>query len=114
MPLTVAVMLRPDLGSVFARALQSAAGTVIGASVGALVLASRPPDQLVVIWLAVFALALPHGQIRNYGLFTVFSAPLVVLLIDLLSKDGGRLASARFIAARLRHRAVDRLRAVAI
>jgi uncharacterized membrane protein YccC len=98
-PLTVAVVLRPDLGSVFARALQSAAGTVIGASAGALILASRPPDPLLVIWLALFALALPYGLSRNYGLFTVFFAPLVVLLIDLLSNDGWRLAQDRLIDA---------------
>ena len=96
-PLTVAVVLRPDLGSVFARALQSGAGTVIGASIGALILASRPSDALLVIWVAVFALALPYGQSRNYGLFTTFFAPLVVLLIDLLDNDGWRLAQARLI-----------------
>ena len=70
---------------------------MIGASVGALILASRPPDPLLVIWLAVFALALPYGQSRNYGLFTVFFAPLVVLLIDLLSNDGWQLAQDRLI-----------------
>jgi uncharacterized membrane protein YccC len=96
-PLAVTVVLRPDLGSVFARTLQSAAGTVIGASVGALILASRPPDPLLVIWVAVLALLLPYGTSRNYALFTVFFAPLVVLLIDLLSNDGWRLAQARLI-----------------
>jgi uncharacterized membrane protein YccC len=96
-PLAVAVVLKPDLGSVFARALQSGAGTVIGASAGALILASGPPDPLLVIWVAVFALLLPYGQSRNYGLFTVFFAPLVVLLIDLLSNDGWRLAEARLV-----------------
>jgi uncharacterized membrane protein YccC len=100
-PLTVAVVLKPDLGSVFARALQSGAGTVIGASVGALILASRPPDPLLVIWVAVFALLLPYGQSRNYALNTVFFAPLVVLLIDLLSNDGPRLAQDRLIDALL-------------
>jgi uncharacterized membrane protein YccC len=96
-PLAVAVVLRPDLGSVFARTLQSGAGTVIGASAGALILASRPPDPLLVIWVAVLALLLPYGQSRNYALFTVFFAPLVVLLIDLLSNDGWQLAQARLI-----------------
>jgi uncharacterized membrane protein YccC len=100
-PLTVAVVMKPDLGSVFARALQSGAGTVIGASAGALILASRPPDPLLVIWVAVFALLLPWGQSRNYALNTVFFAPLVVLLIDLLSNDGWRLAQDRLIDALL-------------
>jgi hypothetical protein len=70
---------------------------VIGAGIGALTLASRPPDPLLVIWLAVFALLLPYGQSRNYGLYTVFFAPLVVLLIDLLSNDGWHLAETRLI-----------------
>jgi uncharacterized membrane protein YccC len=96
-PLAVAVVLRPDLGSVFARTLQSAAGTVIGASAGALILASMPPDPLLVIWVAVLALLLPYGQSRNYALFTVFFAPLVVLLIDLLSNNGWQLAQDRLI-----------------
>jgi hypothetical protein len=74
---------------------------VIGASVGALILASRPPGPLLVIWLALFALALPYGQSRNYGLFTVFFAPLVVLLIDLLANDGWHLAQDRLIDALL-------------
>jgi uncharacterized membrane protein YccC len=100
-PLTVAVVLRPDLGSVFTRALQSAAGTIIGASAGALILASRPPDELLVIWVAALALLLPYGLSRNYGLFTVFFAPLIVLLIDLLAKTGWSLAQDRLIDALL-------------
>jgi uncharacterized membrane protein YccC len=100
-PLTVAVVLRPDLGSVFTRALQSAVGTIIGASAGALILASGPPDTLLVIWVAVFALLLPYGLSRNYSLFTVFFAPLVVLLVDLLAKTGWPLAQDRLIDALL-------------
>jgi uncharacterized membrane protein YccC len=100
-PLTVAVVLRPDLGSVFTRALQSAAGTVAGASAGALILASRPSDPLLVIWVAVLALLLPYGLSRNYSLFTVFFAPLVVVLIDLLARTGWPLAQDRLIDALL-------------
>jgi uncharacterized membrane protein YccC len=82
---------------VFARALQSGVGTVIGVVIGALILASRPPDPVLVAWVAVFALLLPYGQSRNYGLYTAFFAPLVVLPIDLLSKGGWHLAGARLI-----------------
>ena len=35
----------------------------------------------MVIWLALFALALPYGLSRNYGLFTAFFAPLVGLIL---------------------------------
>ena len=40
--LTVAIVLRPDFGSVFARALQRGIGTVVGAVLGAIVLSHRP------------------------------------------------------------------------
>jgi uncharacterized membrane protein YccC len=96
-PLAVAIVLKPDFGSVYARALQSGAGVVIGASIGALILASRPPGPLLVVWLAVFALLLPYGQGCNYGLYTVFYTPLIVLLIDLLDNTGWRLAETRLI-----------------
>ena len=63
---SVACALAPSLSVlVFARALQSGAGTVIGASVGALILASRPPDPLLVIWLALFALLRQVGDIGH-------------------------------------------------
>jgi uncharacterized membrane protein YccC len=79
-PLTVALVLKPDYGSVFARALQRGIGTIVGAVAGAVLLA-----------------LLPYGRQRNYGLMATFLTPLVVVLIDLLSPAGWRLAEDRLI-----------------
>src|SRR5215468_1952410 len=87
-PLAVAVVLKPDFGSVFARALQYAAGTVIGAAVGALILAGYPPNPVLLAPVVVFAALLAYGMSRNYGLFGVFFTPLVILLIELLTHGG--------------------------
>jgi uncharacterized membrane protein YccC len=93
----VAVVLKPDFGSVFARALQYVAGTLLGAIISALILAAGPPDLTLLAPLVVFAALLPYAMSRNYGLWTVFFTPLVVLLIDLLNHGGWELAQARLI-----------------
>jgi uncharacterized membrane protein YccC len=95
--LTVAIVLRPDFGSVFARALQRGLGTVIGAVVGAIILVAVPGGPLLLIPCAVFAALLPYGRDRNWGLFSTFLTPLVVLLIDLLHPAGWALALDRLI-----------------
>src|SRR5215468_3129872 len=87
-PLAVAVVLKPDFGSVFARALQYSAGTVIGAAAGALILAGYPPNPVLLAPVVVFAALLAYGMSRNYGLFGVFFTPLVILLIELLTHGG--------------------------
>jgi uncharacterized membrane protein YccC len=95
--LTVAIVLRPDFGSVFARALQRGIGTVVGAVLGAIVLIVIPAGPLLLIPCAVFAGLLPYGRDRNWGLFTTFLTPLVVILIDLLHPTGWPLALDRLI-----------------
>jgi uncharacterized membrane protein YccC len=95
--LTVAIVLRPDFGSVFARALQRGIGTVVGAVVGAVILIALPAGPLLLIPCAVFAALLPYGRQRNWGLFSTFLTPLVVLLIDLLQRAGWALALDRLI-----------------
>jgi uncharacterized membrane protein YccC len=95
--LTVAIVLRPDFGSVFARALQRGIGTMVGAVLGAIILIVIPAGPLLLIPLAVFAGLLPYGRDRNWGLFSTFLTPLVVILIDLLHAAGWPLALDRLI-----------------
>jgi uncharacterized membrane protein YccC len=95
--LTVAIVLKPDLGSVFARAVQRGIGTIVGAVLGAVIVASVPYGGLLLIPAAVLAALIPFGRSRNYGLMATFLTPLVVLLIDLPSNSGWRLAEARLL-----------------
>jgi hypothetical protein len=95
-PLTVAIVLKPDYGSVFARALQRGIGTIAGAVAGAVLLVLIHGAWLLIPF-AVLAALLPYGRSRNYGLFSTFLTPLVVLLVDLLTPAGWRLAEDRLI-----------------
>jgi uncharacterized membrane protein YccC len=95
-PLTVAIVLKPDFGSVFARALQRGIGTVVGAVAGAVLLVLVHGTWLLIPF-GILAALLPFGRSRNYGLLATFLTPLVVVLIDLLGPTGWRLAEDRLI-----------------
>jgi uncharacterized membrane protein YccC len=94
--LTVAIVLKPDYGSVFARALQRGIGTVVGAVAGAALLVMVHGAWLLIPF-AVLAALLPFGRSRNYGLLATFLTPLVVVLIDLLNPGGWQLAGDRLM-----------------
>jgi uncharacterized membrane protein YccC len=81
---------------VFARALQRGIGTIAGAVAGAVLLIAVHGTWLLIPF-AVLAALLPFGRSRNYGLLSAFLTPLVVVLIDLLSPAGWRLAEDRLI-----------------
>ena len=87
--LTVAIVLKPDLGSVFARAVQRGLGTIVGVLLGAAILAVVPYGWLLLVPAAVLAALLPYGRIRNYGLMLTFLTPLIVLLLDLPAQPAG-------------------------
>ena len=95
--LTVAIVLRPDFGSVFARALQRGIGTIVGTLIGAVILAAVPYGLWLLVPAAVLAALLPYGRAVNFGLMSTFQAPLIVLLIDLLSRGGWQLAADRLL-----------------
>ncbi|GAA3070981.1 FUSC family protein [Streptosporangium carneum] len=97
MTLTVALVLKPDFGSVFARAVQRALGTLAGTLIGTVVLVAVPYGPAILVPIAVFAALLPYGMQRNWGLMSAFQAPLVLLLVDLLTHGGPRLAEIRLV-----------------
>jgi uncharacterized membrane protein YccC len=95
--LAVAVVMKPDFGSVFARAVQYGVGTLIGALVAALILEAQPPHWAILIPLVFFGALLPYGTARQYGLFALFFTPAVILLIELISPGGWSLAQDRLV-----------------
>jgi uncharacterized membrane protein YccC len=95
--LTVAIVLKPDFGSVFTRAVQRGAGTLIGVLIGSLLLSVLPRNAWVLLPMAVAAGLLPWARAANFGLFSVFQTPLIILLLDLALPRGTGLVGARLV-----------------
>jgi uncharacterized membrane protein YccC len=95
--LTVAIVVTPDSGSVFARAVQRGIGTIVGAELGAVILAAVPYGPWLLFPMAVLAAGQPYGRLRNFGLGATFMTPVILLLMDLLAPAGWRLAEERLV-----------------
>ena len=81
--LTVAIILKPDFGSVFGRAVQRGAGTLLGVLIGSALLSLFPRSPWLLLAMAAFAAVLPWAQAANFGLFSVFQTPVILLMLDL-------------------------------
>jgi uncharacterized membrane protein YccC len=95
--LTVAIVLKPDFGSVFIRGVQRGIGTIVGAVLGAVIIILVPYGPWLLLPFGVLAALLPYGRSRNFGLQATFLTPLVVVLIDLLAPGGWHLAEDRLL-----------------
>jgi uncharacterized membrane protein YccC len=84
-PLTVSLLMKPDLGSVFARAALRIAGTVLGAAIGALILAVMPKTGWVGLPIALLAALIPWAMQKSYALQAVVLTPLVLILVSALT-----------------------------
>lgn len=95
--MTVAIVMKPDFGSVFARAVQRGTGTLVGVVVGSALIAVAGGLVVPILAIAVFAALLPVAQRRNYGMYATFLTPLIVLLLDLGRSGGGALVVERLV-----------------
>lgn len=84
-PLTVAIVMKPDFGSVFVRAVLRSAGASIGVIIGAAIMILLPKGVLLVIVIAVLAALTPWAKGVSYGVQTVALTPLVLILLDLMA-----------------------------
>jgi uncharacterized membrane protein YccC len=95
--LTVGIVLKPDFGSVFGRAVLRGIGTVVGVGVGAVVLGLGGHGWVLVALIAVFAGGVAVGKVRNYGILSAFVTPLIILQMDLANPGDWTVVRARLI-----------------
>ncbi|WP_116046892.1 FUSC family protein [Amycolatopsis palatopharyngis] len=95
--LTVGIVLKPDFGSVFGRAVLRGIGTVAGVGIGALVLGSGVRGWVLVALVVVFAAGVAIGKVRNYGILSAFVTPLIIVQMDLASRGDWAVVLARLV-----------------
>ncbi|MGC0312484.1 putative membrane protein YccC [Kitasatospora acidiphila] len=87
-PMTVAFVLKPDLGSVFLRAVSRAVGTVLGVVLTAALLSLTTERWALVGVVALCVALLPWSAAAHYGLNTMVMTPLALVLVQLGGGSG--------------------------
>jgi uncharacterized membrane protein YccC len=95
--LTVGIVLKPDFGSVFGRAVLRGIGTVVGVGIGAAVLLAGGRGWILVALIALFAGGVAVGKVRNYGILSAFVTPLIILQMDLANTASWDVVVARLV-----------------
>jgi uncharacterized membrane protein YccC len=95
--LTVGIVLKPDFGSVFGRAVLRGLGTMVGVVAGSVVLATGTRGWLLVVLVAVFAAGVPIGKTRNFGIQAAFITPLIIVQMDLTTRGDWEVVFARLL-----------------
>lgn len=95
--LTITFVLKPDFGSVFSRALLRALGTVAGLVIAAAVLSEVPRGWWDVPVLLLLAPLIPALTPRGYGYQTAAITPVILLLSDVLNRQGTALLLPRLV-----------------
>ncbi|MFE9404646.1 FUSC family protein [Streptomyces sp. NPDC006530] len=93
--LTIVFVLKPDFGSVFARALMRAVGTAGGLLIAAAVLAEVPRGWWDVPVLLLLAALIPAFSAKGYAFQTAAITPVILLLSDVLNHQGFELVMPR-------------------
>ncbi|HWD01008.1 MAG TPA: FUSC family protein [Amycolatopsis sp.] len=95
--LTAGVVLKPDFGSVFGRAVLRGLGTIAGVGIGAVVLAIGARGWVLVVLIALFAGGAAVGKVRNYAMLGTFVTPLIILQMDLARTGSWSVVAARLV-----------------
>jgi uncharacterized membrane protein YccC len=92
LPLSVAFILRPDLGPVITRALARTVGTVIGVGIAAFVAWTGNSITALIVLSCVMAASVPWAVKRSHLLAVVTFTPIVFVFLSLLGTDKYLLA----------------------
>jgi uncharacterized membrane protein YccC len=87
LPMTVAFVYKPDLGPVFARALNRCLGTVAGVAVTAVIAFWVSNPYVWLLMLAVFGAVMAVGVRHHYAVATAGLTVAVLALLDLLGDE---------------------------
>ncbi|MDO9377690.1 MAG: FUSC family protein [Nocardioidaceae bacterium] len=95
-PLTVAFVMRPDLGPVFVRAVARGTGTVAGVALTAVAVLLLDDVVGLLVLVTVAAALLPTAQRRGYVWQVLVLTPIVFVFLDVLG-EGDSLLVARVL-----------------
>lgn len=84
LPMTVAIVLKPDFGSVFVRAIHRSIGTLAGVAIAAGVVALVHPGIGIVAIITLFCALIPWAGLRSYAAMVTFLTPVILLMIALV------------------------------
>ncbi|WP_201402140.1 FUSC family protein [Kaistia sp. 32K] len=82
-PLCVVIVLKPDFGSVFVRAVQRSLGTIVGVAIGVVLLTFIPKGWWLLASMGVLGAVIPAAGQRSYAMQCAVLTPLVLILIDM-------------------------------
>ena len=91
-PATVGLVMQPDFGSVFGRAVLRVAGTLVGSAFAALVIWAVPSGIGLGIVIGMLAATVPWAKQTSYVLQSLVLAAVVLLLVSQVAPAEGSLS----------------------
>ncbi len=97
-PLTIVIVLKPDFATTTSRGIARVAGTAVGVSLASLVADGLHPTRWVLVAVVALLAYASLGTLSyNYGLYAVFNAAFVVLLIGAVDPQPLTIAVDRLV-----------------
>lgn len=98
LPMTIAIVLKPDFSATFSRGVLRLAGTLVGLALATGIFHLLPPKlgfEVVLVFILMFLVRAIGGA--NYGIFVVAVTALVVVLIAITGVAPATVISARAV-----------------